>query len=378
MRANISKLSLIGALVILSSSASGKNLAEAIKNVDVSGTISYRYNDYESDKGAGKTENFYKAALNLSTKVNDDIKVNTRFLAEDFASNTGNEANKNVDVELSEANFTYLGSENLSVTLGKQAVVSPWTISRDSLGDENTGSGVYSVYTTDYVTLSAAYFNQTNFNTADISTWNGITGIDGSENFTMIGATTSFAGLTLDVAYADLSDTFDTYTVGLAGSYDVSGVNLSSFARYTSLDLDNSSQDNSLWQLGLSASKGIFSVFAAYGETDKEGGKVSIDSSAKTNMDYAWRVTASNDADAAYTYIGGDVDVTKKVNLGLFYSNANYGSHSRTDAKDLTNIFGQVKYKMSKNLVTYVRYGTLETKGEGTGMVGRLNIQYSF
>ncbi|MGB5919311.1 porin [Arcobacter sp.] len=378
MRANISKLSLIGALVILSSSASGKNLAEAIKNVDVSGTISYRYNDYESDKGAGKTENFYKAALNLSTKVNDDIKVNTRFLAEDFASNTGNEANKNVDVELSEANFTYLGSENLSVTLGKQAVVSPWTISRDSLGDENTGSGAYSVYTTDYVTLSAAYFNQTNFNTADISTWNGITGIDGSENFTMIGATTSFAGLTLDVAYADLSDTFDTYTVGLAGSYDVSGVNLSPFARYTSLDLDNSSQDNSLWQLGLSASKGIFSVFAAYGETDKEGGKVSIDSSAKTNMDYAWRVTASNDADAAYTYIGGDVDVTKKVNLGLFYSNANYGSHSRTDAKDLTNIFGQVKYKMSKNLVTYVRYGTLETKGEGTGMVGRLNIQYSF
>jgi|TARA_R110002050_G_scaffold56_8_gene430 hypothetical protein len=378
MRANISKLSLIGAIVILSSSASGKNLAEAIEDVDVSGTISYRYNDYESDKGAGKTENFYKAALNLSTKVNNDIKVNTRFLAEDFASNTGNEANKNVDVELSEANFTYLGSENLSVTLGKQAVVSPWTISRDSLGDENTGSGVYSVYTTDYVTLSAAYFNQTNFNTADISTWNGITGIDGSENFTMIGATTSFAGLTLDVAYADLSDTFDTYTVGLAGSYDVSGVNLSPFARYTSLDLDNSSQDNSLWQLGLMASKGIFSVFAAYGETDKEGGKVSIDSSAKTNMDYAWRVTASNDADAAYTYISGDVDVTKKVNLGLFYSNADYGSHSRADAKDLTNIFGQVKYKMSKNLVTYVRYGTLETKGEGTGMVGRLNIQYSF
>ncbi|WP_419767730.1 porin [Arcobacter sp.] len=378
MRANIPKLSLIGALVILSSSASGKNLSEAIENVDVSGTISYRYNDYESDKGAGKTENFYKAALNLSTKVNDDIKVSTRFLAEDFASNTGNEANKNVDVELSEANFTYLGSENLSVTVGKQAIVSPWTISRDSLGDENTGSGIYSVYTTDYVTFSGAYFNQTNFNTADISTWNGITGIDGSENFTMIGVTSSFAGLTLDVAYADLSDTFDTYTVGLAGSYDISGVNISPFARYTSLDLDNSSQDNSLWQLGLSASKGIFSVFAAYGETDKEGGKVSIDSSAKTNMDYAWRVTASNDADAAYTYIGGDVDVTKKVNLGLFYSNADYGSHSRADAKDLTNIFGQVKYKMSKNLVTYVRYGTLETKGEGTGMVGRLNIQYSF
>ncbi|XHE63116.1 porin [Arcobacter sp. KX21116] len=363
---------------MLSSSASGKNLAEAIKNVDVSGTISYRYNDYESDKGAGKTENFYKAALNLSTKMNDDIKVNTRFLAEDFASNTGNEANKNVDVELLEANFTYLGSENLSVILGKQAVVSPWTISRDSLGDENTGSGVYSVYTTDYVTLSAAYFNQTNFNTADISTWNGIIGIDGSENFTMIGATTSFAGLTLDVAYADLSDTFDTYPVGLAGSYDISGVNISPFARHTSLDLDNSSQDNSLWQLGLMASKGIFSVFTAYGETDKEGGKVSIDSSAKTNMDYAWRVTASNDADAAYTYISGDVDVAKKVNLGLFYSNANYGSHSRADTKDLTNIFGQVKYKMSKNLVTYVRYGTLETKGEGTGMVGRLNIQYSF
>ncbi|RXJ81017.1 major outer membrane protein [Arcobacter sp. F2176] len=378
MTTKILKLSLVTSLICLSSIANAKDLAEAIKNVDISGTIGYRYNDYETDKGAGKTQNFHKAALNLSTKANDDIKVNTRFLAENFASNTGNQSDKSIDVKLSEINFTYLGVKNLSVTVGKQAIVSPWTTSRDVLGDENTGSGIYSVYTTDYVTFTGAYFNQTNFNNAEISTWNGITGINGSEDFIMVGATSSFAGLILDVGYANLSDTFDTYTVGFSGSYDISGVNLSPFGRYTSLDLDNSSKDNSLWQLGLMARKGIFSAFAAYGETDKEGGNVSIDTSAKTNMDYAWRITASNDADAAYTYISGNVDVSPKVNLGLYYSTADYGSHSRADAKDLTNIFGQVKYKMSKNLVTYVRYGTLETKGEGTGMVGRLNIQYSF
>ncbi|RXJ87833.1 major outer membrane protein [Arcobacter sp. CECT 8985] len=355
-----------------------QELENFIKDVNISGTLSYRYNDYETDKKAGKTQNFYKAALNISKKINADVKLNTRFLAQRFSINTGNQADENTNINLSEVNFLYTGIKDLSITFGKQAIYSPWTTPRDAMGDENTGTGIYAVYNKDILTLSAGYFNQTNFNQAEISTWNGIKGINGSEDLALVSAYLKLPFVDFDISYSDLEDTYDSYSIGLNSNFKVSDISISPFARYSSLDLDNSDKKNSLWQIGLIGKKGIYSLFTAYGETNKEGGNVSVDTSAKTNMDYAWRITASNDADAKYFYISTNANVTSKTNLGIYYSTANYGSDSRKDAKDLTNIFGQVKYKMSKNLVSYLRYGTLRTKGEGTGTVGRLNIQYSF
>ncbi|AXX93228.1 hypothetical protein CPU12_05675 [Malaciobacter molluscorum LMG 25693] len=355
-----------------------QELEDFIKEVDISGTLSYRYNDYETDKKAGKTQNFYKLALNVSKKINENVTLNTRFLGERFSINTGKQADEGIDINLSEVNFLYTGIKDLSITFGKQAIYSPWTTPRDAMGDENTGTGIYAVYNKDVLTLSAAYFNQTNFNKAEISTWNGIKGIDGSEDLAIISAYLNLPYLSLDLAYSDLEDIYDSYSIGLNSNFKFTNISISTFTRYTSLDLDNSNKDNSLWQIGLIAKKGIYSLFTAYGQTNKEGGKVSIDTSAKTNMDYGWRITASNDADAKYFYISTNANVTTSTNLGIYYSSANYGSNSRKEAKDLTNIYLQIKYKMSKNLISYLRYGTLKTQDEGTGNVGRLNIQYSF
>lgn len=370
------------ALAILSlyshTNINAKELENFIKDVDISGTLSYRYNDYETDKNAGKTQNFYKLALNTSKKINEDIKLNTRLLAQRFSINTGIQADEGIDLKLSEVNFLYTGVENLSITFGKQAIYSPWTTPRDAVGDENTGTGIYAVYSKNILTLSAAYFNQTNFNEAEISTWNGIKGIDGSEDLAIVSAYLNLPYVSLDVAYSDLQDIYDSYSIGLNSNFKFADISISPFARYTSLDLDKSSKDNSLWQIGLIAKKGIYSLFTAYGQTNKEGGNVSVDTSAKTNMDYAWRITASNDADAKYFYISTNANVTATTNLGIYYSSADYGNDSREEAKDLTNIYGQIKYKMSKNLSSYLRYGTLRTKGDGTGTVGRLNIEYSF
>ena len=65
-----------------------QSLENAIKNVETSGTVAYRYNDYEestsstdiADKGSDST-NLYKIALNLKSKVNDDVVFNSRFIA---------------------------------------------------------------------------------------------------------------------------------------------------------------------------------------------------------------------------------------------------------------------------------------------------------
>ncbi|XPV52300.1 MAG: major outer membrane protein [Halarcobacter ebronensis] len=47
------KMSLVAALAVAGTAASAQPLAEAIKNVDVSGTVAYRYNDYEETYNGG-------------------------------------------------------------------------------------------------------------------------------------------------------------------------------------------------------------------------------------------------------------------------------------------------------------------------------------
>ena len=373
------KMSLVAALAVAGTAASAQPLAEAIKNVDVSGTVAYRYNDYEDQAAGAKVDNDsssatnnYKIALNLKSKVNDDVTANTRFIIgadTDAASlGTSEDGDVNVDVKLSEVNFTYTGVEGLAVTVGKQGIATPWTVARDAMGDEQTGTGILAQYSAGPVTLVGAYFNQTNFNVAETALG------DGSENIYVLGGVASFAGITLDAFYADLQDIFDTYTIGLAASYDISDVNLAPFARYSSLDLDNSSADNVLWQLGLTAKLGMFTGFVAYGESDKDGGLVYVDSGAATNMDYHWRVTADGSADTEYLYVHADADVTDKVNVGIYYSEADYKK-----ADDVSEVYAQVGYQMSKNLSTYVRIGDLDVdNSDEDGSMGRVHVQYSF
>ena len=133
----IAKLSLVAAVAVAGlTTANAQPLEEAIKNVDVSGSVVYRYNDYQNNKGTNvtdddKTDNNYKVGLNLSSKVNDDIKFNSRFLVA-APSNTGTgdggfaslnssvNGDQNVGVELSHANFAYTGIANTTVVAGKQ------------------------------------------------------------------------------------------------------------------------------------------------------------------------------------------------------------------------------------------------------------------
>ncbi|MGB5791627.1 major outer membrane protein, partial [Poseidonibacter sp.] len=103
----ITKLSMVAALAVSClSTASAKDLAEAIKNVDVSGTAAYRYNDYE---GASDASNNYKIAATLKSKVNDDITFNSRIIIGDGKTNpksiNTNDADTEAEFALSEVNF---------------------------------------------------------------------------------------------------------------------------------------------------------------------------------------------------------------------------------------------------------------------------------
>ena len=393
----ITKLSLAAFIALGSiSCANAQNLEDAIKNVEVSGTVAYRYNDYEetnkSKKDDSSSKNNYKAAINLNSKINDDVKFNSRFIAGE-QSNAGEktfdtqaDGDSNVDVFLSEANFAYSGVQNTIFTLGKQGINTPFTLSRDSIGNESTGTGIVAnTYFKDIATLSGGYFNQTNFNSND-DVFNGSTDpvqLDGAKDFAYVTGTVTFADTTLDATYADLQDEFDAYSVGLTGAYVIEQLKLNPYARYTSLDLENTDKKNTLWKTGIQANYGIFGAYVAYGKTNKEGGQVSVDASSDAGMDDHWRVTLTGISDASALYAAVDTQVTDKINVALKYSDIDTGSKS--NATDHSEIYVQGTYKMSNNLSTYLRLGQYKVDNFYTAdnsdlksNIGRLNVQYSF
>ncbi len=392
----ITKLSLATIIALGSISfANAQNLEDAIKNVEVSGTVAYRYNDYEESTSSANanrsvgsdSSNNYKAAINLGVKVNDDVKFNSRLIAGNQTNagekvlNTQTEGDENFDVFLSEANFDYTGVQNTVITLGKQGVTTPFTLSRDSIGNEATGTGlVATTHIGDVASLTGGYFNQTNFDNNDGGL--GTVAIDGSESFAYITGTVAYAGMTLDATYGELQDRFDAYTVGLTGAYTIDELKLAPYARYSSLDLDSSNNDNTLWKTGIQANLGIFGAYIAYGQTNEEGGTVGTDASSDSGMDDHWRVTLSGISDASAIYASVDTQVTDTVNVALKYSGIDVGSNSND--VDQNEIYAQVAYKMSKNLSTYARLGQLEKDNfytDGSDLestIGRLHVQYSF
>lgn len=402
----IAKLSLVAAVAVAGfTTANAQPLEEAIKNVDVSGSVVYRYNDWSNDSEAktaydakGKqykdqSDNNYKVGLNLSSKVNEDVKFNSRFLVADMANNAANftpldsstSGDANVDTQLSQANFAYTGLKNTTVTVGKQGLATPYTTAVMIDENEQNGTGIMALSTVGPVTLGAAYFNQTNLNSSgDItSTVNALSpnGNAGSQDIAAIAAIATFAPVTIDAWYLDLSDTFDTYTVGAKSEFDLSGVKLGVDARYASLDADELDTDNNIAKIALTAKAGIVNAKVAYATTDEEGGVTGLDSDAVTVLK-GWNLHTLGKADADYWQAVAGVDILSNLNLSANYGNLQYVA-SNADIEE-EEVYGQLTYKMSKNLSTYVRYGTYTKENTTTDVEGidstggRLQVAYTF
>ncbi|PUE64979.1 major outer membrane protein [Arcobacter caeni] len=445
----IAKLSLVAAVAVMGlTTANAQPLEEAIKNVEVTGSVVYRYNDNSNDTTAGSlyngklgadkkdlskessATNNYKVALGLSSKVNDDVKFNSRFVVgaptstgtgdAGFASlNSSENGDQNVGTELTNAYFGYTGIKNTTVNVGKQGLTTPWTVAVDSDGNEQTGTGILALSTVGPVTLAAAYFNQTNLNNSLDAKLGGFANdtspdediidaavvkgnvLDGSEDIATIGAIVVAGPVTIDAWYLDAQDKFDSYTVGAKSSLDLSGVKLGIDARYASLSLDKSvavalkdvisangvaEEDNSIAKLALTAKAGIFDAKVAYAMTGKEGGLTALDNDATTTL-LGWSITSNGKADADYWQVVAGVDILSNLNLSANYGNIQYiaAANSTVDVEE-EEIYAQLMYKMSKNLNTYVRYGTYTKEAsDNTSSVdinddvrGRLQVEYTF
>ncbi|MCG3704132.1 major outer membrane protein [Aliarcobacter butzleri] len=427
----ISKLSLVAAVAVAGfSTANAQPLEEAIKNVEVSGSVVYRYNDYNNDSkdnvsaGEGSTtNNNYKVGLNLTSKVNDYVKFNSRFLVAsetgDFAGNPGldtqSNADSNVDVELSHAYFGLTAIPNTTVNIGKQGLTTPWTVALDSDGNEQTGTGVLALSTVGPVTFGAGYFNQTNLDLSGNGTSipalrvNPETNpahpnygklnynvdakdlIDGAEDVAVAAIIADLSPVTLDAWYLDLQDIFDTYTIGAKSDFKFDGGKLGVDARYVSLTLDDKIADkdkNAIAKIAVTGNLGIFNAKVAYANTDKDGGLTALDQDAEATL-LGWNITANGKADADYWQGVLGVNILDNLNLSANYGNIQYKLYAdnKTEVEE-EEIYAQLTYKMSKNLNTYVRYGTYTreyNKSVGNNgdeinddLRGRLQVEYTF
>ena len=392
----IAKLSLVAAVAVVGfTSANAQSLEEAIKGVETSGSVVYRYNDYNNDNSSTSkdaSDNNYKVALNLASKVNEDVKFNSRFLVggDDlgFASlDTSTKSDTNPNVTLSNAYFGYTGLQNTTVNVGKQGLTTPWTVAVDSDGNEQTGTGILALTTVGPVTFAGAYFNQTNLDTSAVDI-NGTpvvsngTGFDGSTSIATIGVIGTAGPVTLDAWYLDMDDTFDSYTAGAKSTFDVSGIKLGADARFASLTTDAAgSKANTMGKLVLTADAGLVDGKIAYAMTDKDGGLTALDADASTTL-LGWNLNALNKADADYWQAVLGFDILSNLNLSANYGNIQYVA-SNADMEE-EEIYAQLLYKMSKNFTTYVRYGvyTQDNNTANTTPIddtaGRLQVEYTF
>jgi len=364
------KMSLVAAVAVAGlTSANAGSLEEAIKGVDISGTVVYRYNDYDGDdlvnpSSKEGTQNYYKAVVNVKSPINDDLALNASVAANNnFAAfDTATTSDSNVAVELTKVNFVYTGLANTTLIVGKQGVPTPWTVASDSDGAEQTGTGALALVNVGPVTLAGAYFNQTNFGA-------------GGTDIAVIGAMGNFAGVSLDAWYADQIDTLESYTVGAGYKLDLDAVNLGFSVRHTELEVDGATVDNELTKAKITAKMGIFDAFVAYGETGKNGGVVAFDASAKTAME-GWNTNLSGQADADYLQLHAGAQVLPQLNIAVNYFERSDDTVANTN--DAEELYTQITWKPSKNFYTYVRLGQYEEKAGAESDVGRLQVQYTF
>ena len=381
-------MSLVAALAITGTVASAQPLADAIQNVDVSGTVLYRYDDRGNDTyngaatdtngaaagdGEGVT-NQYKIGVSLSAKVNDDVKFNSRVTAnQGFAAAPGNTTTNSdvaVALALTEANFAYTGIANTTVKVGKQGLATPWTNAIDSDGSEQTGTGILAASTMGPVTAAAGYFNQTNVST------------DGS-NLIVAGIMAKAAMVNLEAWYLDIDDALDSYYFGANASFDVSAVKIGVDAKYTTMDVDGAAanaDDFGNYEVGITAAMGIFNAGLAYAESDKNGDGI-LNSVAKNGqIGYTANLNGTTEADMVMVDLGAQV--TPELHVGLNYDVVSDNT-TGSKADDHTETFVQVTYQMSKNLMTYVRLADGKDMDTTSGQEidynrGRLQVQYSF
>jgi hypothetical protein len=361
------KMSLVTAVALsgFSSSMSANTLQEVANNFDVFGYAQLRYDD-SNTKGAKYT---HKEVLGVTGKLTDDISY--MFAGANLEIDDTSAAAPYSGLLMVYNYFTYTGIANTSISAGKVGVDTPLTVVYDPATATSEANGINLTSKLGAVTLTAAYFANTNFDFGDtVGSFPG-TAITGGESYSQVGLSSKLGSVSLDALYASMEDRYSTYTIGASTNIEVGNVKITPSARYTASDIDGVTVDHELWKAGIKIKAGILGAEVAYGQTG-DGGWVTFDTDASANLK-GWKVGLLGNDDSKLIKAGLNVDVMPKLNIS-----ANYTGMERA-ASDVNEIYATATYKITKGLTAYARFAQvdddLNTEKEN---VGRANILWLF
>ncbi|HID0138645.1 TPA: major outer membrane protein [Campylobacter coli] len=377
------KLSLVAALAASAFSvANATPLEEAIKDIDVSGVLRYRYetgNEWSDINGvapteggsiSGKQEHKYRAQLNFSGAIADNFKafVQLDYNAKDggYGTNNGSttrsyEADNSSTLNVRQLYLTYT-DENVatSVILGKQQLNTIWT---DNAIDGLVGTGVKVVNNSiDGLTLAA--FAVDSYNSDEQGGELGV--LNFSENLygaAAIGSYEVFNGqLNPQLWLAYMTDNAFFYALDAAYNTTIfDGVNWTLEGAYLGNSLDNERKD-----LG----NGNGNFFALNGSIEVNGWDATLGGLYYGKKDKATVTVIEDQGNLGSLLAGEEIFYTKGSNLN--------GDTGR-------NIFGFVKagYTFNETVrlgADFVYGGTKTEAGNGGDKleaVARVDYKYS-
>ena len=366
------KMSLVAAVAVagLSSSVNAKTIADVAEDVNVFGYVQIRYDDYGQGTDNSSTYT-HKAVIGATGKINDDLSY--MFAGTAFAPENTSGATAYSSTLLVYNYFTYTGIKDTSISIGKQGLDTPLTTVYDPADATSEGTGVSLTSKLGPVTINAARFASTTFNAVAGRYSKPGTAIDGGESYSHLGLSANVGPVALDAWYADMTDRYDTWTVGASAKLKAGDVAISPYARYASADIDNIDADQSIAQAGVTVKSGIVGGSVAYGSSDKEGGWVTFDKDTKANIQ-GWNVSLLGNADADLTKANLNVDVLSNVNVAVNYTNLDRAAGSN----DVDEVYAQIKYQMSSNFSAVLKMGTVEEDNTEDKDVGRVDLLWLF
>ncbi|EDO7104149.1 group 3 major outer membrane porin protein PorA [Campylobacter coli] len=422
------KLSLVAALAAGAFSvANATPLEEAIKDIDVSGVLRYRYdtgrfgkdlNLENANLNSSKQEHKYRAQINFSGAIADNFKafVQLDYNAKDGGYGANSVSNTKTSLNVRQLYLTYTNEDvATSVILGKQQLNTIWT---DNAIDGLVGTGIKVVNNSiDGLTLAAfaidsvntdeqgdgVFFKNSNLTDAgDNSPY-----LDWSQNIygaAAIGSYEVFNGqLNPQLWLAYMTDNAFLYALDVAYNTTIfDGVNWTLEGAYLGNSLDNTLDD---YYAGRSANGNFFGLRGSvevngwdatlgglyYGKKDKvtvtvledqgnigsllAGEEIFYTNGSKLNGDTGRNIFG-------YVKAGYTFNETVRVGADFVYGGTKTESNTYVGGGDKLEAVARVSYKYSPKLnfsawYSYVNVDS-DNNGEGDHNAVRLQALYKF
>ncbi|HEC1844764.1 group 3 major outer membrane porin protein PorA [Campylobacter coli] len=422
------KLSLVAALAASAFSvANATPLEEAIKDIDVSGVLRYRYesgrfgkdlNLENANLNSSKQEHKYRAQINFSGAIADNFKafVQLDYNAKDGGYGANSVSNTKTSLNVRQLYLTYTNEDvATSVILGKQQLNTIWT---DNAIDGLVGTGIKVVNNSiDGLTLAAfaidsvntdeqgdgVFFKNSNFTDAGENS----PYLDWSQNIygaAAIGSYEVFNGqLNPQLWLAYMTDNAFLYALDVAYNTTIfDGVNWTLEGAYLGNSLDNTLDD---YYAGGSANGNFFGLRGSvevngwdatlgglyYGKKDKvtvtvledqgnigsllAGEEIFYTNGSKLNGDTGRNIFG-------YVKAGYTFNETVRVGADFVYGGTKTESNTYVGGGDKLEAVARVDYKYSPKLnfsafYSYVNVDS-DNNGEGDHNAVRLQALYKF